>query len=258
MSATTGPATAAPMPRHGHRWIDILQKERGQAPMIDVAYRPDHVQPLRQRAVPCQGRRRREEARGRDRHHRSGQGEGTQGSRRRLPVRPHLVERRAAAAAALAVRRPSHRPGRMPVRGELSCPTGAMRAVKIEDDEMARLARERASRRARARARHASARLLSQSVALRGVLHRRHAGGEDRRRRRLRRRRDGAADEGRRPRRRDRRATITATSSSTGLDENSGRYRIEIEKPGFEPRTVDAELGASIFVGTLTLRQRPG
>jgi Fe-S-cluster-containing dehydrogenase component len=30
-------------PRHGHRWIDILRKERGQYPLIDVAYLP----------VPC-------------------------------------------------------------------------------------------------------------------------------------------------------------------------------------------------------------
>jgi len=30
-------------PRHGHRWIDILRKERGQYPMVDVAYLP----------VPC-------------------------------------------------------------------------------------------------------------------------------------------------------------------------------------------------------------
>ena len=34
------PGYAAPMPRHGHRWIDILQKERGQIPMIDIAYVP--------------------------------------------------------------------------------------------------------------------------------------------------------------------------------------------------------------------------
>lgn len=27
-------------PRHGHRWINILRKERGQFPLIDVAYRP--------------------------------------------------------------------------------------------------------------------------------------------------------------------------------------------------------------------------
>ncbi len=30
-------------PRHGHRWMDILRKERGQYPMVDVAYLP----------VPC-------------------------------------------------------------------------------------------------------------------------------------------------------------------------------------------------------------
>ena len=34
------PGIAAPMPRHGHHWIDIKQKERGQAPMIDIAYVP--------------------------------------------------------------------------------------------------------------------------------------------------------------------------------------------------------------------------
>ena len=34
------PGVAAPMPRHGHQWIDIKQKERGQAPMIDIAYVP--------------------------------------------------------------------------------------------------------------------------------------------------------------------------------------------------------------------------
>ena len=34
------PGYSAPMPKHGHRWINILQKERGQAPMIDVAYVP--------------------------------------------------------------------------------------------------------------------------------------------------------------------------------------------------------------------------
>ena len=31
-------------PRHGHRWIDILRRERGQNPRIDVAYLP----------LPCQ------------------------------------------------------------------------------------------------------------------------------------------------------------------------------------------------------------
>ena len=31
---------SAPMPKHGHKWIDILQNERGQGTMIDIAYAP--------------------------------------------------------------------------------------------------------------------------------------------------------------------------------------------------------------------------
>ena len=34
------PGYSAPMPKHGHRWIDIKQKERGQAPFLDIAYVP--------------------------------------------------------------------------------------------------------------------------------------------------------------------------------------------------------------------------
>ena len=34
------PGYAAPQPRHGHRWIDILRRERGRAPMVDIAHMP--------------------------------------------------------------------------------------------------------------------------------------------------------------------------------------------------------------------------
>jgi len=37
------PGYAVSQPRHGHRWMNILRKERGQYPIIDVAYLP----------VPC-------------------------------------------------------------------------------------------------------------------------------------------------------------------------------------------------------------
>ena len=37
------PGYAISQPRHGHRWMNILRKERGQYPIIDVAYLP----------VPC-------------------------------------------------------------------------------------------------------------------------------------------------------------------------------------------------------------
>jgi len=34
------PGYAAEMPKHGHKWINIQRKERGQTPMIDVAFLP--------------------------------------------------------------------------------------------------------------------------------------------------------------------------------------------------------------------------
>lgn len=34
------PGYAASQPRHGHRWVNLLRKERGQHPIIDVAYLP--------------------------------------------------------------------------------------------------------------------------------------------------------------------------------------------------------------------------
>ncbi len=43
-SATIGRAYTAAQPRHGHRWVDILRRERGQYARNDVAYLP----------VPCQ------------------------------------------------------------------------------------------------------------------------------------------------------------------------------------------------------------
>lgn len=34
------PGYAAPMPKHGHSWIEIRQKVRGKSPLVDVAYLP--------------------------------------------------------------------------------------------------------------------------------------------------------------------------------------------------------------------------
>jgi len=46
------PGYTAPQPRHGHRWVDILRKERGQCPRVDVAYLPVLCQHCEQ--APCQ------------------------------------------------------------------------------------------------------------------------------------------------------------------------------------------------------------
>jgi len=34
------PGYTKPQPKHDHRWMDVLRMERGQYPLIDVAYRP--------------------------------------------------------------------------------------------------------------------------------------------------------------------------------------------------------------------------
>jgi len=38
------PGYAAEMPKHGHHWIDIKRRERGQGTMVDVAYAPTMCQ----------------------------------------------------------------------------------------------------------------------------------------------------------------------------------------------------------------------
>ena len=192
MSATTGRA----MPRRCRSTgtMDQHPAEGARAGADDRhRLRSDHVQSLRRRAVHGQSRRRGEEARRRHRADRSGQGEGAQGPGRRLPLRPHLVERGAAGAADLAVRRPSDRPGlaadprpaivpdrrhaRGQARGRGDGADGARRGPRSDE----------------ARARHQAARLLPQPLALLEMLHRRHARGGGQRRRRLRRGREACA-----------------------------------------------------------------
>jgi len=250
------PGYAAAMPRHGHRWIDILQKERGQVPMIDVAFVPamcNHCDNAPCAAEAGDAVRKRDDgiviidpvnAKGRkDLVDACPYGHIWWNDELQLPQHwpfdAHLIDQG------------------MPVRGELSCPTGAMRAVKVEDDEMQRLAREQGfetldgGRGTRPRVYY---RNLWRYTAcfIGGTLAAEGGGIVDCV--------DGAA-----VRLVKNGAPVAETRSDNygdfkfdRLDENSGRYRVEIEKAGFEPLAVDAELGASRFLGTLTLRRRPG
>ena len=209
------PGYSAPMPKHGHRWIDILQKERGQVPMIDIAYVPTMCNHCDN--APCLSK-------GGDAVKKRDDGiviidpekaKGPQGPRRKLPLRPHLVERGAAAAAGLDVRRPSHRPGL----------AADARPAVVPDRRHARdQGRGRGDgahgERARPRSdeaggRHQAARLLPQPLALLEVLHRRHDLDRGERRGRLRRGRRGKACSGKARWWRKPRATTTATSNST-------------------------------------------
>ncbi len=137
------PGYAAPMPKHGHRWINILQKERGQAPMIDIAYVPtlcNHcddapcIKAARDGAitkrpdgivlidpVKAKGQKQLVDA--------CPYGHIWWNEELQLPQSwpfdAHLLDQ-----------------GWQQTRGQQSCPTGAMRAVKLDDAEMERKARE--------------------------------------------------------------------------------------------------------------------
>jgi len=132
----------APMPRHGHRWIDIQHKERGRVPNVDVAFLPttcNHcdnapciaaandgavtkradgiviIDPLKAR-----GQRQIVEA--------CPYGAVWWNEELQLPQHwtfdAHLLDQ-----------------GWTKTRGELSCPIGAMKAIKVSDEAMADMVR---------------------------------------------------------------------------------------------------------------------
>ena len=136
------PGYSAAMPKHGHKWIDILQKERGQLPMIDIGYMPTMCNHCDN--APCVAKgggavKKRDDgiviidpdkAKGRkDLVESCPYGHIWWNEELQLPqIWPfdaHLLDQ-----------------GWQQTRGQQACPTGAMRAIKVEDDEMARMARD--------------------------------------------------------------------------------------------------------------------
>lgn len=133
------PGYTAPMPRHGHHWVDIRQKERGQIPMIDIAYVPvmcNHCDD-----APCVAK---------------GQGAVTKREDGIVIIDPVKAKGRQDLVDACPygniwwndeLRVPQHWPfdaqlidqGWTQTRGQLSCPTGAMRAVKVDDAELQKM-----------------------------------------------------------------------------------------------------------------------
>jgi Fe-S-cluster-containing dehydrogenase component len=136
------PGYSAPMPRHGHRWIDIRQKERGQGTMIDVAYVPTMCNHCDN--APCVA---------------DGKGAVTKRDDGIVIIDPVKSKGRKDLVATCphgqiwwneelqipqAWTFDAHLldQGWQQTRGHQACPTGAMRAIKVEDEEMARIAGE--------------------------------------------------------------------------------------------------------------------
>jgi Fe-S-cluster-containing dehydrogenase component len=240
------------MPKHGHKWINILQKERGQIPMIDIAYVPTMCNHCDD--APCVAKgggavKKREDgivlidpeqAKGRkDLVDTCPYGHIWWNEELQLPqIWPfdaHLLDQ-----------------GWQQTRGQQSCPTGAMRAIKVEDEEMARMAREEGLE------------VMKPEAGTKPRVYYRNLwryskcfiGGT------LAAETNGMVDcvEGARVRlTRDGRTVAEVMSDNYGdfkfdkLDENSGRYQVEISTPGHASKTVEANLGASINLGEIRL-----
>ena len=136
------PGYSAPMPKHGHKWIDIKQKERGQTPFMDIAYMPTMCNHCDD--APC------------------------------IKAAPDVISKRGDGIVLIdPVKSRSRKDlvdacpyghiwwnedldipqawtfdahlldtGWDKTRGHQSCPTGAMKAIKLDDDAMAKLAKD--------------------------------------------------------------------------------------------------------------------
>jgi Fe-S-cluster-containing dehydrogenase component len=245
------PGIAAPMPRHGHRWIDIKQKERGQAPMIDIAYVPTMCNHCDN--APCVAKggdavKKRDDgiviidpdkARGRkDLVDTCPYGQIWWNEELQLPQTwpfdAHLLDQ-----------------GWQQTRGQQACPTSAMRAIKVEDDEMARLAQseqlEVMKPEAGTKPRVYYRNLWRYSKSFIGGTVASEA--------------EGVIDcvEGAQVRLiKDGQTVARTTTDNYGdfkfdrLDDNSGRYTVEVVA-GDKSKMLDATLGTSVFLGEIKL-----
>ena len=247
------PGYAAPMPKHDHRWIDILQKERGQAPMIDIAYVPTMCNHCDD--APCMKAAKDGAIRKRDDGiviidpvRAKGQKQLVEACPyghiwwneeldlpQAWPFDAHLIDQ-----------------GWQQTRGEQSCPTGAMRAVKVEDAEMAQMAREE------------QLAVIKPDLGTKPRVYYKNLwrydtcfiGGT------LSAAVDGVVDcvEGAAVRLvKDGAAVAETRSDNYGdfkfdrLDENSGRYSVEIAAANGAKKVVEVELGASTNIGEIRL-----
>jgi Fe-S-cluster-containing dehydrogenase component len=247
------PGYAAPMPKHGHRWIDIKQKERGQAPFLDVAYVPTMCNHCDD--APCVKAAKDGAVRKRPDGIVIIDPEKSKGQRQIVescpygavwwneelqipqawPFDAHLLDQ-----------------GWTETRGQLSCPTRAMQALCVEDEEMRRRAADeglevmRPELGTRPRVwyrnlwRYAKA-FIGGSVSAEA---------------------NGMVDcvEGAVVRLvRDGNRIAEQRTDSYGdfkfdrLDENSGAYAVEIEAAGKPKKTVPVTLSESVYLGEIRL-----
>lgn len=247
------PGVAAEMPLHGHKWIEILKRERGQPPMVDVTYAPvmcNHCDDapcmeaaengaITKRAdgiviidpVKSKGQRQIVDACPYGAVYWNEEKEIPQA----WPFDAHLLDQ-----------------GWQHPRCVQSCPTGALRAVKVDDAEMARIRREEGLEDFRPDL-DTKPRVHYKNL---GKYRYEFIGGT------VAAARDGIEDcvEGAEVVLRYAGDELARTITDNygdfqfdGLRADSGVYAIEVSHPDFPGASTQAELGKSTYVGTISL-----
>lgn len=243
------PGYTAPMPKHGHRWVDILQKERGQRPMIDLAYVPTMCNHCDD--PPCLAASRNGAVTKRadgivliDPVRARGQkqivdacpyGHVWWNEELQLPQSwpfdAHLLDN-----------------GWVHTRGDQACPTGAMRSVKLEDADMAQLVAaeglETLHPEYATQPRVYYKNLWRYATCfIGGTVSVAHGGVVD------------CLEGARVELQHDGHAVATVLTDNYGdfkfdrLEEGSGAYRVEISAPGLGSRSIDVTLDTSLYLG---------
>lgn len=247
------PGYSASMAKHGQRWIDILQREKGQVPMVEVAYLPvtcNHCDD-----APCVKAAR--------------DGAITKRSDGIVIIDPVKAKGQrqlvgACPYGAIYWNEEQQLPQAWPfdahlldqgwtrTRASQVCPTQAIRTVHAEDEDMRKMVEEEKLEvlhpeyKTRPRVYYKNLdRYLKAFVggSVAGVI-------------------DGVTEcvEGARVRLHRGERVIGETRSDAygdfkfqGLEENSGAYRVEIADPRFATKAVEVKLGQSTYLGTISV-----
>jgi Fe-S-cluster-containing dehydrogenase component len=241
-------------PRHGHRWIDIQRKERGQYPKVDVVYLPTPC--MHCEDAPCVKESKDGTVYKRDDGIVLIDPEKAKGRKDILDTCPYGViwwnkEKAVPQKCTFCVHLLDD--GWEQPRCVQACPTGAMRFVHVEDSEMHRLKEseklkvyqpqyQTAPRVCYKNLYRYTRCFIAGSVALKDV--------------------DECADGAKVTLRNGSGEVIdTALTNNYGdfkiddLEENSGKYTLEVEYPGYGKQDLAVDLKDSTNVGTIFLRQ---
>jgi len=250
------PGYAAEMPKHGHRWIDILQREKGQCPMVEVVYLPvtcNHCDD-----APCIKAARDGAVKKRADGIVIIDPQKAQGQRQLVDACPYgAIWWNEAKQLPQAWPFDAHLldAGWTKTRGAQVCATRAMRTLHVDDEEMQRIVRDEGLQvlhpeyNTRPRVYYKNLDRFYKAF-IGGSL-----AGEI----------DGVEEcvAGARLVLKRGTQTVAETKSDAfgdfkfqALEEESGAYRLEIADERFAPKTIGVALGRSTYLGTISLERR--